>query len=229
MGWISKLKDTNYYIDFDSGCIYENDKVVAEITSPIQVNILLYFSEHPEMWLKKDGIITNCWPDAASADNVTDGTFYKQIHNVTHIHVKVGESIESRRSMGYKYHGARREKKGEEAVPASAAEEVRNTNEKKRKIVTRSVKDITVKKAALKINLYEIQQGRKPLDEGAELIISDIIDAIMENLYDDILSVSAQLWKDFDIEQKAQTILKAYIYELSSIRDLSMSDSNNKF
>ena len=106
---------------------------------------------------------------------------------------------------------------------------MRSTNEKKRKIVTRSVKDITVKKAALKINLYEIQQGRKPLDEGAELIISDIIDAIMENLYDDILSVSAQLWKDFDIEQKAQTILKAYIYELSSIRDLSMSDSNNKF
>ena len=88
--------------------------------------------------------------------------------------------------------------------------------------------DVTIRKAALKINLYEIQHGRKPLDESAELIIRGIIDSIMANLYDDILSVSAQLWNQFNIEQKAQAILKAYVHELSSIQDLSLSDTNTR-
>lgn len=86
----------------------------------------------------------------------------------------------------------------------------------------------TIKKAALKINLYEIQQGRKPLGVGLEPVIMDIIDSIMEDLYADILRVSAQLWQDFNIEQKAQTILKAYIHELRSISDLSLSDANSR-
>lgn len=88
--------------------------------------------------------------------------------------------------------------------------------------------DVTIRRAALKINLYEIQHGRKPLDESAELIIRGIIDSIMADLYDDILSVSAQLWKQFNIEQKAQAILRAYVHELSSIRDLSLTDTNTR-
>lgn len=84
-----------------------------------------------------------------------------------------------------------------------------------------SVMEGTIKRAALKINMYELSKGRKPLDEGVELVIDGIIDSILMDLYVDILGVSAQLWKAFDIEQKAQTILRAYVHELSSIRDLS--------
>ncbi len=57
MRWISKLKDRKYYIDFDSGCVYENDTVVAEITSPTHINILLYFYVRIILMLFYDGIL----------------------------------------------------------------------------------------------------------------------------------------------------------------------------
>ena len=56
MSWISRLKDPKYYIDFDSGYIFdEAGNIVAEITSSTQINILLYLADHPEKWLKKEG------------------------------------------------------------------------------------------------------------------------------------------------------------------------------
>lgn len=120
----------------------------------------------------------------------------------------------------------------EESAPRSKNENIgshqRRESQSKSEKSGSSSMDATILKAALKINLYEIKHGRTPLDESAELIIKGIIDSIMADLYDDILSISAQLWNQFNIEQKAQAILKAYVHELSSINDLSLTDTNTR-
>lgn len=105
MGWISKLKDEQYHIDFDSGSICKNDKVVAEISSALQIEILRFFADNPEIWLRKDVIIDRCWPDAY----VGDSSFYTTLTHIRELHIKVRESIENRRNLGYKYHGHRSE------------------------------------------------------------------------------------------------------------------------
>lgn len=211
MGWISKLKDHTYYIDFDRGCIFDpNGCIVAEIQSDLCSSILLYFAENPEIWLKKDRIISNCWPDDTS-----DNSFYKTMSSIYGIHEKVRDSIENTRSMGYKYHGLRKEKKNSEEQKSNNKEGDVSTTEKP----PSSSIEKAIRLAGLKIDAYEITQGRKPLGAEAEKMIRDIIDAVMDNLFDDILGISARVWSEYNFMQQAQAIVRVYINEMSSIHD----------
>lgn len=229
MSWISKLKDRKYYIDFDSGCVYENDTVVAEITSPTHINILLYFADHPEMWLKKDGIISNCWPDTADAEYVSDGTFYKQIHGVTHIHIKVGESIESRRGMGYKYHGLRKEEITDDPKRETAEECLHIPQGGKKASDEPSLAkndDNVIKLASLLIH----RNGREhpKIDEELELEIRYIIELLEQGLSDDFEEICEQAWEDLSLMQKALRIFKAYENLTDRSRNMSPDDTNTR-
>ncbi len=90
--------------------------------------------------------------------------------------------------------------------------------------------ELTINRAAFKINHYEIRKNGKPLDENnenAKYITKEIIDAYLADVYNDILGISAQVWTAFNIEQKTQAILIAYRYEESCIHDLTL-DPNNR-
>ena len=227
MSWISKLKDRSYYIDFDSGYIYdENDSVVAEITSPTQINILLYFADHPEMWLKKDGIISNCWPDLASAENVSDGTFYKQIHGVKHIHVKVSESIESARGMGYKYHGLRKEEKngGQKKTPQEA--EPRSSQFGPKKEDARSLNENVIKLSSVMI--HKGGQDHPRIDAELELEIRNIIELLEQGLSEDFQEICEQAWEELTLMQKAIKIFRAYENLADWSRNLTLTDPNTR-
>ena len=229
MRWISKLKDRKCYIDFDSGCVYENDAVVAEITSPTHINILLYFADHPEMWLKKDGIISNCWPDTADAEYVSDGTFYKQIHNVTHIHIKVGESIESRRGMGYKYHGLRKEEITDDPKRETAEERlcIPQGGKKASDEPSLARDDANVIKLA---SLLVHRNGREhpKIDEELELEIRYIIELLEQGLSEDFEEICEQAWEDLSLMQKALRIFKAYENLTDRSRNMSPDDTNTR-
>ncbi len=226
MSWISKLKDRSYYIDFDSGYVYdENDSVVAEITSPTQFNILLYFADHPGMWLKKDGIISTCWPDSASAEYVSDSTFYKQIHGVKHIHVKVSESIESSRGMGYKYHGLRKEKKDSspQKLPPEAAPRS-SPSGKKTNVIPSSVENVISLSSML---IHKGGQDHPELGAELELMIRNIIGILEQGVAEDFESVSDRAWEDYSLKEKAAKIFRAYENIMERSRTLS-PDPNAK-
>ncbi len=214
MAWISRLKDRSYMIDFDSGCIYdESHTVVKQITSPIQLNILLYFAEHPEEWVKKDSIIARCWPDNPGADTVAEGTFYRQMHNVYHLHGKVEESIESAHGMGYKYHGTEKE---DFHAPRRPAPQDTPANENGN----------AVKVAALRIHLLD---PRHPdIDAKLKQAIYLIIDILEQGVAADFESVSDRAWESRSLRDKAEQIFEAYEKLLENTRSMELSDSNIK-
>lgn len=105
MAWLSRLKDSNYYINFDEGCVYCGNTIVAEINSSTHMEILTYLSNNPRLWLSSDSIIDNCWSDHYTALN----TFYSTISKLRGIHPEIAKSIESKKGMGYRYLGQKRE------------------------------------------------------------------------------------------------------------------------
>lgn len=230
MSWISKLKDRSYYIDFDSGYIYdENDTIVAQITSPTQTNILLYFADHPEVWLKKDGIISNCWPDLANAEYVTDGTFYKQIHGVKHIHIKVSESIESMRGMGYKYHGLRKEEKigGSQKEPRENGPRASQVGIKENDGHSSIKNDSNIIKLA-SLLIHRNGRAQPKIDEDLEIEIRYIIELLEQGLSEDFEEVCEQAWEDLNLKQKALRIFKAYENLTDRAHNMSLSDTNTR-
>ena len=230
MSWISKLKDRNYYIDFDSGYIYdETNTVVAEITSPIQLNILLYFADHPEIWLKKDGIISSCWPDMAGAQYITDGTFYKQMHGVRHIHIKVEESIESSRGMGYKYHGLPREKLvgGLQKEPPRQDSPMASAGMKQNAGPSSAQDESNVIKLAALL-IHRNDQDHPRINEDLELEIRYLIELLEQGLSEDFEEVCEQTWEALNLMQKALRIFKAYENLTDRARNMSLSDANTR-
>ncbi len=227
MCWISKLKDKTYYIDFDSGYVYEGDNVVAEITSPIQIRILHYFADHPEKWLEKDGIIENCWPDITGAENISDNTFYNRIHSVKRIHIKIDESIESRRGMGYKYHGLQKEKKSD-----GAAKKPDGEGHALREAESDSDGQAITKDEVNTINLASLLIHRNDRDhpkiaEDLELEIRYIIGLLEQGLSEDFEEACEQAWESLNLMQKALRIFKAY-ENLTRGRNMSPTDTNSR-
>lgn len=230
MSWISKLKDRSCYIDFDSGNIYdEKNTVVAEITSPIQINILLYFAEHPEKWLKKDWIISNCWPDSANAEYISDGTFYKQIHVVKHIHIKVEESIESARGMGYKYHGLRKEEKTDEQKKKAESTGINSSqaNPRDEKTQSPNINDNNIIKLS-SLLIHRNGRDHPKIDEELEVEIRYIIELLEQGLSEDFEEVCEQAWESLNLMQKALRIFRAYENLTDRARNMSLSDTNTR-
>ena len=230
MSWISKLKDRSYYIDFDSGYIYdEKDTVVAEITSQTQIKILLYFAEHPEMWLKKDGIICNCWPDQANAEYVSDNTFYRQIHNVKRIHIKVEESIESTRGMGYKYHGLRKEENTDEQKKKAEKTSINSSQVVQRngKAPSPNVNESNIIKLS-SLLIHRNGRDHPKMDEELELEIRYIIELMEQGLSEDFEEVCEQAWESLNLIQKALRIFRAYENLTDRVSNMSLSDTNTR-
>ena len=230
MSWISKLKDRSYYIDFDSGYIYdEKNSVVAGITSAIQIKILLYFSEHPEMWLKKDGIISNCWPDSANAEYVSDGTFYKQIHGVRGLHIKVSESIESSRGMGYKYHGLRKEEKTDTGKKKTEGTGSNSSHfgQQHGNAISPDVNDSNIIKLS-SLLIHRNGRDHPKIDEELEVEIRYIIELLEQGLSEDFEEVCEQAWESLNLMQKALRIFRAYENLTDRARNMSLSDTNTR-
>lgn len=81
--------------------------------------------------------------------------------------------------------------------------------------------EAAIKRARISISTFEVSQGRAPVGVAVELLIRDIIDGFLDDLYSDILGISARVWKEYAVDQKAQAILLAYVHELNIIRDLT--------
>lgn len=232
MSWISRLKDPKYYIDFDSGYIFdEAGNIVAEITSSTQINILLYLADHPEKWLKKDGIIRNCWPDNADAEYVSDSTFYKTIFDTKHIHSKVEESIESKRNLGYKYHGHRKENKDDVLKSTGNAgnkEEITNNRQEYIGGAQKPHEDNAniINLAALVI--HKNSEDRPPIDDDLRYEISEIIKLLEQGLSEDFEEICEQAWAELSLMQKALKIFKAYENLTDRSPTLSPTDTNTR-
>lgn len=120
MAWISYLKDADYHINFDEGCIYCGDAIEVEIKSATHLRILSYLSTNPKQWLSYDSIVDNCWPD----HNVDPSTFYSTMSKLKSIHIDIYNSIESQKGMGYRYLGRKREHRDVVPVSKSVVENI---------------------------------------------------------------------------------------------------------
>lgn len=82
--------------------------------------------------------------------------------------------------------------------------------------------EAAIKRARISISTFEVSQGRSPVGVAVEPLIRDIIDGFIDDLYSDILGISARVWREYAVDQKAQAILMAYVHELNIIRDLTL-------
>lgn len=120
MACLSFLKNAEYYINFDEGCVYCGNTIVAEINSPTYMRILEYLATNPKLWLSSDSIIDNCWPDRYAALS----TFYSTISKLKSIHPEIDNSIDSKKGMGYRYLGQKREQYNVASVTSSTSPNV---------------------------------------------------------------------------------------------------------
>ena len=103
MSTISRLKDPEYYIDFDEACVYHGKEVVAEITSETQLEMLRNFALKPHRAIEHDAIEKTIWNVTAN-NLVSDSTVYSLISKIRRIHPKIKESIKTV-PKGYIYCG----------------------------------------------------------------------------------------------------------------------------
>lgn len=88
--------------------------------------------------------------------------------------------------------------------------------------------EAAIKRARISISTFEVSQGRSPVGVAVEPLIRDIIDGFIDDLYSDILGISARVWREYAVDQKAQAILMAYVHELNIIRDLTLDNANTR-
>lgn len=88
--------------------------------------------------------------------------------------------------------------------------------------------EAAIKRARISISTFEVSQGRTPVGVAVEPLIRDIIDGFIDDLYSDILGISARVWREYAVDQKAQAILMAYVHELNIIRDLTLDNANTR-
>lgn len=211
MGCISRLKDQKYYIDFDSCCVVDDaGNVVAEITSSIQLNILSYLADNPEIWLKKDSIICHCWPGNPDADYVTDDTFYGKICEIRRIHPKIKESIVSRRNIGYKYHGQRKEDKNNISLGDGKRDNISEKSSEYVNGIQKPHEDNANIINLASLMIHKNAEERPPIDDDLKYEISELIKLLEQGLSEDFEETYEQAWAELSLMQKALRIFRAY-------------------
>ena len=163
---------------------------------------------------------------------------------------KYADCIRTVRGVGYKYVGPPKEDKQlptsqpntSNPPPFDAESGVKKEAERKTQIASHSSQhgamngsphtsngtsvsisiEAAIKRARISISTFEVSQGRSPVGVAVEPLIRDIIDGFIDDLYSDILGISARVWREYAVDQKAQAILMAYVHELNIIRDLTL-------
>lgn len=168
---------------------------------------------------------------------------------------KYADCIRTVRGVGYKYIGPPKvDKKTPTSQPnfsdspSFASEEGTGKEERQPKVISQgthlgsitgnihSSNETTVsisiqaaiKLAGIKISSFEVKEGRPPVGAAIEPLIEQFIDAFMNEVYSDILGITARAWREFAINQKAEAILLAYVHELNSVRNLTLDDTNTR-
>lgn len=180
MSRISKLKDAEYYIDFDEKEVFHGDESVARI-QPRHLNILECLARNAGRLTKKETIISSCL-EFTSDNNYYNNTSYIR----KHIHEKVGESIE-KCSGGFRYHGG-----------PITEEDVRRIDGGER-IITDKEDELLARTVLYKIN----KTAGRDIDE-------DLVDEVRTVIAVTIAEVRAAVWKDFEFRRKVIEVLKTY-------------------
>ena len=250
--WVFFSDDRSEYYDSDACALFLSPDQTVEITDHSKI-ILDYLIENRNAALYRDQILGKV--DGIEAVHSKDNkrAYRNPVDQaIVTLRKKLGKyagCIGTVRGVGYKYIGPPKKDKespasqpDESGLPSSGTEggargeafrEARSGaaagSARSPDGAPESVSiEGAIKKAGIQISVFEIIHGRRPPGAAVEPFIEQIISAFLDNMYRDILGISAEVWREYEEDRKAQAILQAYIHEVNNVRDLTPDDSNTR-